>query len=292
MIISIGIPFYNAGKYLEDAICSVLAQTYEHWELILIDDGSSDNSLAMANMYATKDPRIRVISDGQNKKLPYRLNQIIHEARYDFIARMDADDLMSNDRLEKQIEVLKRNKYIDLVTTSYLTIGKENELTGISLVPNIQMNAKMILSGSANLVHASLLARKSWYKRNLYNEKNLLAEDFELWLVAAKNNDLKYAILEEPLYWYRVIENVNIEKLLQAYNSQIDVIRGNYQGITSKQEKNKIIIKFQTKKIIARALSKIGLLSILLNRRFVEYSSENMNYHKKHISNIYYEKKV
>ena len=291
-MITIGIPFFNAEEYLEDAICSVLAQTYEHWELILIDDGSSDNSLAMANMYATKDPRIRVISDGQNKKLPYRLNQIIHEARYDFIARMDADDLMSNDRLEKQIEVLKRNKYIDLVTTSYLTIGKENELTGISLVPNIQMNAKMILSGSANLVHASLLARKSWYKRNLYNEKNLLAEDFELWLVAAKNNDLKYVILEEPLYWYRVIENVNIEKLLQAYNSQIDVIKGNYQGITSKQEKNKIIIKFQTKKIIARALFNIGLLSILLNRRFVEYSSENMNYHKKHISNIYYEKKV
>ena len=291
-MISIGIPFFNAEDYLEDAICSVLAQTYEFWELILIDDGSSDNSLAIANEYAKKDSRIRVISDGKNMKLPYRLNQIIHEARYDFIARMDADDLMSNDRLEKQIEVLKRNKYIDLVTTSYLTIGKENELTGISLVSNIQMNAKMILSGSANLVHASLLARKSWYKRNLYNEKNLLAEDFELWLIAAKNNDLKYYILEEHLYWYRVIENVNIKKLLQAYNSQIDVIKGNYQGITSKQEKNKIIIKFQTKKVIARALSKIGLLSVLLNRRFVEYSSENMNYHKKHISNIYYEKKV
>ena len=291
-MITIGIPFFNAEEYLEDAICSVLAQTYEHWELILIDDGSSDNSLAIANMYATKDPRIRVISDGQNKKLPYRLNQIIHEARYDFIARMDADDLMSNDRLEKQIEVLKRNKYIDLVTTSYLTIGKENELTGISLVPNIQMNAKMILSGSANLVHASLLARKSWYKRNLYNEKNLLAEDFELWLVAAKRNDLKYSILEEPLYWYRVIENVNIKKLLQAYNSQIEVIKGNYQGITSKQERNKIIIKFQTKKIIARALSKIGLLNILVNKRFVQYSSENMSCYKKHISNIYYERKV
>lgn len=291
-MITIGIPFFNAEEYLEDAICSVLAQTYEFWELILIDDGSSDNSLAIANEYAKKDSRIRVISDGKNMKLPYRLNQIIHEARYDFIARMDADDLMSNDRLEKQIEVLKRNKYIDLVTTSYLTIGKENELTGISLVSNIQMNAKMILSGSANLVHASLLARKSWYKRNLYNEKNLLAEDFELWLIAAKNNDLKYYILEEHLYWYRVIENVNIKKLLQAYNSQIDVIKGNYQGITSKQEKNKIIIKFQTKKVIARALSKIGLLSVLLNRRFVEYSSENMNYHKKHISNIYYEKKV
>lgn len=289
--ITIGIPFYNAEKYLEGAICSVLAQTHKNWELLLIDDGSNDSSLTIANNYAKHDSRIRVISDGKNKKLPFRLNQIICESQYDFIARMDADDLMSNDRLEKQIGTLQSNKNIDLVTTGYLTIGKKDELTGIKLVPNFQMEAKRILNGSTNLVHASLLAKKSWYKRNLYNERNLLAEDFELWLVAAKNKDLEYVILEEPLYWYRVTENVKTEKLIQAYSSQSEVIKENYKSIISKVEKNKIILKFQKKILIAKMLSKMGLLSILLNRRSVKYSSKDTKYYDKHISNIYYEKK-
>lgn len=291
-MISIGIPFYNAEDYLEDAICSVLAQTHTNWELILIDDGSNDNSLSIAKDYANHDSRIRVISDGKNKKLPYRLNQIIQESKYDFIARMDADDLMSNDRLGKQIEVLQKNKNIDLVTTGYLTIGKENELTGVSLIPNIQMNAKNILNGSTNLVHASLLARKSWYKRNLYNEKNLLAEDFELWLKAAKKNDLKYIVLEESLYWYRVIENVKIEKLLQAYESQVRVIDENYKHLISRTKRNKIILKFKSKKIVAKLLYRLGLLSLLLDRRYNKFSSKDVEYYNTHILNIYYQKKV
>ena len=216
--ISIGIPFYNAESYLEDAICSVLAQTHQYWELILINDGSTDKSLEIAELYAKIDKRIRVLSDGKNKKLPKRLNQIIDEAKFDYIARMDADDLMSNDRLEKQISILESNKEIDLVTTGCLTIGKHNELTGVKLGENYRMNAEMILEGVTNLLHASLLARKSWYSRNKYDESRLLAEDFDLWLQAAKSNDLKYLVLEEPLYWYRVTENITVFKMINGYN--------------------------------------------------------------------------
>ncbi len=89
---------------LEDAIKSVLAQTFQDWELILVDDGSTDRSLEIARSFV--DSQIRIISDGYNRRLPYRLNQIISEAKYDIIARMDADDLMAVDRLEKQIKVL------------------------------------------------------------------------------------------------------------------------------------------------------------------------------------------
>jgi glycosyltransferase involved in cell wall biosynthesis len=71
---TIGIPFYNAEAYLGDAIRSIFAQTYHDWELILVDDGSTDRSLEIAR--AVRDPRVRVISDGQNRRLPYRLNQI------------------------------------------------------------------------------------------------------------------------------------------------------------------------------------------------------------------------
>lgn len=284
--ISIGIPFYNAESYLEDAICSVLAQTHQYWELILINDGSTDKSLEIAELYAKIDKRIRVLSDGKNKKLPKRLNQIIDEAKFDYIARMDADDLMSNDRLEKQISILESNKEIDLVTTGCLTIGKYNELTGVKLGENYRMNAEMILEGVTNLLHASLLARKSWYSRNKYDESRLLAEDFDLWLQAAKRNDLKYLVLEEPLYWYRVTENITVFKMINGYNTQIKIINDNYHGIISENKKIKIIRKFETKKKIVKILNKIGLIKVLLKLRSKSFTEENSEYYEKSISEI------
>lgn len=284
--ISIGIPFYNAEKYLEDAICSVLAQTHEYWELILVDDGSTDNSLSIANKYADNDHRIRVISDGENRKLPFRLNQIIKESKYDFIARMDADDLMSNNRLEAQLEVLQKNPNIDFVTTGYLSIGTIGELTGVMIIKNYQMNTTMILEGKTNLIHASLLARKNWCLRNLYNENSILAEDYHLWLEAAKKNDLKYIVIEEPLYWYRVMENVTIEKIIAGYNTQINIIENNYKGIISKLDKNRIVKKFQVKKYIVKTLSRLNMLKVLVKLRSKKHQESNVNYYNRHMDVI------
>ena len=284
--ISIGIPFYNAEKYLEDAICSVLAQTHQYWELILVDDGSTDDSLSIANKYAKNDDRIRVISDGENRKLPFRLNQIIKESKYDFIARMDADDLMSNNRLEAQLEVLKKNPNIDFVTTGYLSIDTRGELTGVMAIKNYQMNAAMILEGKTNLIHASLLARKNWYLRNLYNENSLLAEDYHLWLEAAKKDDLKYIVIEEPLYWYRVMENVTIEKIIAGYNTQINIIENNYEGIISKFDKNRIVKKFQVKKYIVKTLFRLNMLMVLVKLRSKKHQESDVNYYNRHMDVI------
>lgn len=284
--ITIGIPFYNAEKYLEDAICSVLAQTYQEWELILVNDGSTDASLAIAQRYAKSDDRIRLISDGQNRKLPARLNQIICESKYDFIARMDADDLMSNDRLEKQIKILHDNSHIDFVTTGYLAIGTQNELTGVKRGNNYQMDAAMILEGKTNLLHASLLARKGWCLRNLYNERSLLAEDFHLWLEAAKKNDLKYIVIEEPLYWYRVTENITKEKMIAGYNTQIDIIENEYKGIINRSDKSKIVKKFQAKKYIVKTLAKLRVLKVLIVLRYEKYKESDVSYYNGNMSVI------
>ena len=190
--ISIGIPFYNAEKYLEDAICSVLAQTYKFWELILVDDGSTDKSLSIANKYAENDDRIRVLSDGENRKLPFRLNQIIRESKYDFIARMDADDLMSSTRLEKQINYLHENLSIDLVSAGIFSLKNDLALVGYRTTSSEKVINKVdAVMGSTGIIHASILARKSWFERNKYNKYNLLAEDYELCLNAFLNNDLK-----------------------------------------------------------------------------------------------------
>ncbi|WP_216940629.1 glycosyltransferase family 2 protein [Acinetobacter sp. BY419] len=277
MYISIGIPFFNAEKYLEDAIKSVLAQTFQNWELILVDDGSTDRSLEIARAFT--DPRIRIISDGYNRRLPYRLNQIINEAKHDFIARMDADDLMAVDRLEKQVKVLNENPQIDLVVTSLYSIGNKNEILGKRIFSNHQMQPKEILQGLTNLLHPSLLARKAWCQRNPYQENNCLAEDYELWLSAAIKNDFNYVVMQEPLYFYREVENIKKEKMIRGYNTQIEVIKKYYKNIISDIEKNKIILKFEIKKIIVRILNFLNLMQVLQIHRITSVSDQDKDFY-------------
>src|SRR5690606_41692456 len=117
---------------------------------ILVDDGSTDRSLEIARSFV--DSRIRIISDGFNRRLPYRLNQIINEAEYDIIARMDADDLMAVDRLEKQIKVLNENPKIDLVVTSLYSIGNKNEILGKRIFSIHHIKTKEILKRVKNLL--------------------------------------------------------------------------------------------------------------------------------------------
>lgn len=283
--ISIGIPIYNAEKYLADAIKSVLAQTYPYWELILVNDGSTDDSLKIAQEFASKDNRIRVISDGLNKKLPARLNQIIYEAKYNYIARMDADDLMDPKRLEYQIEAIKKNN-VDLVTTGLYSIGRNNEIQGKRILPNYQMQPSQILNGLTNLLHASLLAKKEWCLRNLYREDNALAEDYELWLTAAIKNDLNYIVIEKPLYFYREIESVKKYKMIKGYNTQIEVINRYFKGVISRKAKEKIIFKFILKKKIVSILDTLNLMFILEKKRVSAVSKEEVLQYKATLKSI------
>ncbi|CAN6959969.1 Glycosyltransferase 2-like domain-containing protein [Psychrobacter okhotskensis] len=266
--VTIGIPFYNAEKYLEGAICSVLAQTHTSWELILVDDGSTDQSLEIAKAYAKKENRIKVLSDDRNKKLASRLNQIIDEAKYDFIARMDADDLMSSSRLQKQIHYLHQNLNIDLVSTGVLSLDNNLTLVGYRNTPSNKIITKVdAIVGSTGIIHASILARKSWYERNRYNENSFLAQDYELWLNAFINNDLKAGFIEEQLYYYREEQNITLEKILKAHNTQIKTINHLSNNFLSLSEKLKYISKIKAKSIVAKGLFLFSLDSLLHKRR-------------------------
>ena len=266
--ISIGIPFYNAEKYLEDAICSILAQTHNYWELILIDDGSTDGSLEIAREFEKKDSRIRVISDGLNKKLPYRLNQVIDESQHGYIARMDADDLISSTRIETQFNYLYNNPTIDLVSTGILSLKNDLTLVGHRCTSSQKIITKAdAIVGTTGIIHASIIAKKSWFNRNRYNENNSLAEDYELWLNAFLKNDLKVGFIEEPLYYYREEQNITIEKLLKAYNTQVNIIKSVSSKDISFFDRVKYLTKIKSKKLIVRALFLTNLDDFLYKRR-------------------------
>ena len=261
MAVSIAIPFYNAEKYLLDAIRSVFAQTYQDWELILLDDGSTDNSLQIAK--SINDPRVRVISDGKNKKLATRLNEITNLAKYEFIARMDADDLMFPNRIEKQMACFINNPNLDIVTSGVYSVLNDLSIKGIRGQDYEFPLFDEILSKKKAVVHAALIARKSWYRRHSYDESLSVAQDLDLWLRASKEEDFKIKSISDPLYIYREEDNVTKSKMLRAYANERRMILKYTSFISSP-------ILFATslfKSFAVNCLSIIGRMDLLQARR-------------------------
>ena len=259
MKVTIAIPFYNAEEYLPDAIRSVFAQTFQDWELLLIDDGSTDNSLSIAK--SIKDDRVRVFSDGKNKRLAGRLNEVTSLAKYDYILRMDADDLMLPNRIEKQLEIII-NDNVDIVTSGVYSVLNNLEIVGIRGMNYNSVKFQDILSRKVGITHAALLAKKSWYERNKYDETLSIAQDLDLWLRTSKKNDLKIISIAEPLYIYREENNVTKKKLLRAYNNERNMIRK--YGETSF---NELIFKSYLKSLAVVVLGLIGKIDILQKNR-------------------------
>lgn len=270
IFVTIAIPFYNAEETILDAVRSVFAQTHENWELLLIDDGSKDKSLELVQQI--KDPRVSVYSDGKNLKLAARLNQIVDLAKYDYIARMDADDLMSPDRIEKLINILINENY-DLVSCGTYSIKMNNSYNGYRGNYEEKYSFEGILNKSQKFLHAGLIARKSWYQRNRYNEQIPVGQDTHLWLSASKALDFNAKSISDPLYMYREEGNVTIKKLIKAYQVERDFYA---PMIDNTLFKYKYITKSWLKTLIVKIMSIFGSLDYLLNRRNKSKIDENL----------------
>jgi glycosyltransferase involved in cell wall biosynthesis len=214
MPISIGIPFYNCERFLPDAIRSVFAQTYQDWELILIDDGSTDQSLEIAR--SIDDPRVRVFSDGKNLRQATRRNQANEQAKYDLIAVMDADDIMFPKRLETQHELLQ-NPNIQLVSSGQCTISDHNQIKSLRNCSGIyDISPRGILSYRHRLMHPAIIARKQWFLDHPYDNNILHGDDFELFLRCTIDRSLTNAtvkIVDAPLLFYREDSLQTLRKL-------------------------------------------------------------------------------
>jgi len=218
--LAIAIPFYNAEKYFAQAIDSVLNQTFTNFELILIDDGSSDGSLEIAQDYAKKDNRIKVYSDGKNKNLAARLNEISSLTQAEYLARMDADDIMHPKKIEKQLDTLLRNPDIDVLGTNVYSIDDIGKVVGIRINPNQDKLIKV-----KQFVHPTIIAKTEWFLKNPYNVKAERMEDVELWMRTCDKNN--FAILTEPLFYYREFGGCYYKKYLKGLPSLIQVLRFN-----------------------------------------------------------------
>ncbi|MBL0356221.1 MAG: glycosyltransferase family 2 protein [Chitinophagaceae bacterium] len=130
-LLTIGLPFFNSEGTLANSLKSVMLQSFQNWELILVDDGSNDRSCEIAKEFTRMDGRIKLITDGVNRGISYRLNQVIDMANGDYIARMDADDMMMPDRIEKQLNALLADRSIDIIDTASYIINENEEPIGV-----------------------------------------------------------------------------------------------------------------------------------------------------------------
>lgn len=210
-LVTIGIPFYNASLYLRDSVQSVINQSYTNWELILLDDGSTDDSLEIAKEF--EDERITILSDGENRGLIYRLNQLTALANGEFYARMDADDIMHYNRIKVQVNFLNKHPNVDIVGSNYYLINTKNELIGKVSV-NIKPDSIKSILKSGCFAHPSILGRTNWFNRNPYNKMWNRMEDFELWIRTVQYSTFKN--IPEPLLFYRSIGTPTLRKYIKS----------------------------------------------------------------------------
>ena len=263
-MLTIGIPFYNNEKTLADAVKSVFAQTFTDWELILADDGSVDGSLAVAKAFEQMDDRIKVVSDGVNRGISYRLNLIASLANGDYIARMDADDMMMPDRLEKQMKILLADNSIDVIDTAAYVINEKGEPVGMRGTEDLSgWNKKMVLTKGL-FFHPAVIAKASWFRENKYAEKYLRTEDFELW--CRTFDKTVYTRVCEPLIIYRE-GKVNVKNYVNSARTSRDILKIYHKGVLTNNEYRWEIFKWYLKPDLYRTFALFDLHHILSSAR-------------------------
>lgn len=274
ILVTIGIPMYNAERFLRKTLASVLNQTYSNFELIITDDGSTDASVNIVKSF--DDPRIQLIADGENHGISFRLNQQINLAKGKYFVRMDADDIMFPQRLEKQISYLENNPDVDVVGSSAVIIDDDNKVIGYrnSMLPPTYEGALKIIT----FIHPTIAGKIEWFKKYGYNENLNGAEDFDLWL--RSRNQSNFRTINEPLIYYRDPLKFKLKTYLFRLVQQRKIFRTDPLLQKKTLLRNKTILFSHLKSIFAKAISFMGLDDRYIVMRNIQASSSELNLQK------------
>ncbi len=272
--VSIVMPVYNGEKYLKEAIVSIQNQTFKNWELIIVDDFSTDNSLEFAQQYAERDPRIKTL-ENKEKGLPSALNLGLDSCTGELIARADSDDINEPDRLKKQLEFLMKQPEIDIV-------GSANRLFGTNTKKRIihHPRSSVVLAwrfvSDNHFCHPSVMFRKSLLK-TVSRYPNVSGEDFPFFSKIIQKH--KGSNLREVLLNYRQhnsnLSNIEKEEISQTVRN---TFRENFKFYTGSLENAELFFKFHARHALSpENTGKILKLSFAIAKRILN------NYHEKKI---------
>lgn len=206
-MISVIMPVYNAEKYLDEAIKSILCQTYQDFEFIIINDGSTDKSLEVIKKYEDMHDSIILISR-ENKGIITSLNEGISLAKGKYIARMDSDDISLPERLYKQFKTMEEYN-LDICGGHYFLIKEDSSFNGLNLTPRTHDLCVLSLASMVPFAHPSVMIRSAFLKLNnlKYGQSEFItAEDLDMWMRMYELG-AKFGNVDDLIFKYRVVAN-------------------------------------------------------------------------------------
>lgn len=220
-LISVILPVFNGELFISKAIQSILNQSYSNFELIILNDGSTDNTLRLLRDSEASDSRIRVVSR-ENRGLACSLNEGVDLARGQWIVRMDADDVAHPNRFARQLTILKNKPELDLVATRAIVIDEQNYIAGLFPFKFSHQEICTHPWRGFHFPHPTWMGHVDWFRKYRYTEPGpLFCEDQELMLRTYKI--CKFETIDEILLAYRISKKINWGKLALTRNSVLSV---------------------------------------------------------------------
>ncbi|AUY25855.1 glycosyltransferase [Mixta calida] len=274
-MISVVMSVYNGELYLDKAIKSILLQTFHDFEFIIINDGSSDNSLDIIKKYSVKDPRIKFITR-ENRGLISSLNEAVNLSKFEYIARMDADDIALPTRLESIIKIINDDNSLNIISSGSILIDMNGNVICKSPLRITEKKILDSLPGKNYISHPTVAFKKEFFlKCGGYDPKDIGIEDVALWL-RMRESDIRYKFIKKHLLYYRI--NLNSVRRLDA---------NKYQKILFKEclvNHDKKAALSLIKKLPA-SYSFLALLMTMIPSFIIDIYTKNRNIKK--ITNVY-----
>lgn len=226
-LVSVIIPCYNASKYVEQAVRSIMEQTYKNIEILVADDCSTDKTLEILERLSLDDSRIVVVRNEENLKIVKTLNKLVELATGKYIARMDADDISLPTRIQEQVSFLEKTPDYVMCGTNAFHIDEDDVEIGHSSLPLSYDENRFYLAYYSTFYHPTIMIRADIYKQNLYSDEFLYAEDYELWCRLIFQSRIKAVNLEKKLFKYRLFNfqssNVHHQEQIESSSKIFDL---------------------------------------------------------------------
>ena len=280
--ISLIMSVYNGEDYLSEAIDSVLNQSFSDWELVVINDCSTDSTGEILSRYESQDTRIKVYTNEVNLRLPSSLNKALTIAKGKYIARMDADDVCMPERLKKQYEFMEKNPDIALSSCRFMTLKNGVVSSGGCGGKNDADSIKALLLVTNPILHPGIIAKAEIIKELGYDKNFTCTEDMELWtrFVMAGH---RVEILPEYLMIYRLHDKQITETTLEKQRKEVVSVQRNYlskliRPMTQEQEEFYINGIYFRKDIDVNKFSEFYRWIKSVNNKTKMLDKESLNY--------------
>lgn len=225
--ISVIMSVYNGEAYLAEAVESVMNQTFKNWELIIINDCSTDSTAEILADLSSRDERVKIHPNEVNLRLPTSLNKAISLCEGKYIARMDADDVCLPDRLEKQFKFMEENPDVALSSCRFMTVKNGVYASGGAGGRCDSEAIPSMLLVSNPILHPGVIARAEVFREFNYDTTLTCTEDLELWTRLAAAG-LKMEILPECLLVYRLHDKQITSTTLERQHTEVLKIQNKY----------------------------------------------------------------